>query len=576
LTPYQPIYDIAEICARQGINNVILCPGSRCAPLTLAFTRHPDITTRTFSDERSAAFIGLGIAQQTGTPVILVCTSGSAAYNFAPAIAEAFYAQSPLLIFTADRPSEWIDQFDGQAIRQNNLYENHVKKSFSLEASYDHQDAAWHINRTINEAIGLAREYPPGPVHINAPFREPLYPAKDETISFSKTVRTIETTIGTQEVSEKEIQHLEESLTSFDKVLIVAGQGDYAETLVKTVDKFVKQQQAPLVGDVISNFHSLASTIRFADSFLAQGGESLKKTIRPDLLITFGKSVISKNLKLFLRQHKPKQHWHIQPAGPVADPFQSLTRTIRTSPLNFFERLCSTKKKTSVFEAQKRENYLRLWDAEEHRTTRSIKSFFSSTVLSELHLVNELLATLPARCNLHLANSMSVRYANFIGLAAGKKGIRVFSNRGTSGIDGCTSTAVGHTLVSEVPNFLLTGDMAFFYDRNAFWHNYPIPNLRIIVLNNHGGIIFSMIDGPENLPEKEEYFVTRQQLNAKSLATEFGFDYLKLDSLKKQKQVFKDLYTFDGKTKILELESGQALNKETFEEFKKEIRKGYK
>jgi 2-succinyl-5-enolpyruvyl-6-hydroxy-3-cyclohexene-1-carboxylate synthase len=176
---------------------------------------------------------------------------------------------------------------------------------------------------------------------------------------------------------------------------------------------------------------------------------------------------------------------------------------------------------------------------------------------------------------MHLANSMAVRYANFIGLGPGKKDIRVFCNRGTSGIDGCSSTAVGHALISDVPNFLLTGDMALLYDRNAFWHNYSLPNLRIVVLNNHGGIIFSMIDGPDNLPEKEEYFVTRQRLGAQNLADEFGFDYLKLDSLKKQKNILKDFYEFDGKTKILEIETEQSLSKDIFEKFKEQIRKGY-
>jgi len=572
---FQPIYDIAELCARRGISQAILCPGSRCAPLTIAFARHPDITTRTFSDERSAAFIALGISHQTKMPAVLVCTSGSAAYNFAPAVAEAYYARIPLLIFTADRPEEWIDQMDGQAIRQKNIYGNHVKKSFSLPEEYGHPDVPWFINRTIHEAITTALEYPPGPVHINTPFREPLYPAQGEEIHFTKTARLMETVPGTRELSPKEIEYLKEQLKAFDKVLVVAGQDDHDDRMTKALVKFVNEQNAVLVGDIISNVHGISSAARLADSFLAQGGDSLKKTLQPDFLITFGKSVISKNVKLFLRRHPPGQHWHIQEAGPVADAFQSLTEVIRTSPVYFFEHLFPAPQKTSSFEAQKRVNYSLLWEAEERRTQRSIQSFFSTPAVSELHLVNEILKTLPQHCNLHLANSMAVRYANFIGLESEKKDIHVFSNRGTSGIDGCSSTAVGHALVSDVPNFLLTGDMALLYDRNAFWHNYSMPNLRIVVLNNHGGIIFSMIDGPNNLPEKEEYFVTRQHLGAQSLAHEFGFDYLKLDSLKKLKNILKDFYEFDGKTKILEIETEQSLSKDIFEKFKEQIRKGY-
>jgi 2-succinyl-5-enolpyruvyl-6-hydroxy-3-cyclohexene-1-carboxylate synthase len=189
---YQPIFDIAALCIKKNVNQVVLCPGSRCAPLTLAFTRHPQIKTRTFSDERSAGFIALGMAQQLSQPVVMVCTSGTAAYNFAPAVAEAFFSQTPLVIFTADRPAEWIAQHDGQTIHQTNIFGTHVKKSYTLPQDYEHHDAQWAINRIINEAINLARQEPKGPVHINAPFREPLYPGKNEVTGYTDSIRVIE------------------------------------------------------------------------------------------------------------------------------------------------------------------------------------------------------------------------------------------------------------------------------------------------------------------------------------------------------------------------------------------------
>src|SRR5690349_20504629 len=161
----QPVYDIAEICFRKEISEAILCPGSRCAPLTLAFARHPSIHVRTISDERSAAFIALGIAHQTHKPVVLVCTSGSAAYNFAPAVAEAFFQQIPLVIITADRPVEWVGQLDGQTIDQQSIYGSHVKKSFQLRDD-EHPDNAWAINRDVNEALNTCMQWPCGPVHL--------------------------------------------------------------------------------------------------------------------------------------------------------------------------------------------------------------------------------------------------------------------------------------------------------------------------------------------------------------------------------------------------------------------------
>jgi 2-succinyl-5-enolpyruvyl-6-hydroxy-3-cyclohexene-1-carboxylate synthase len=570
----QPIYDIAQLCSLKGLSQAFVCPGSRCAPLTLAFVNHPKFTTRTISDERSAAFIATGIAQQTSTPVVLVCTSGSAAYNFSPAIAEAFYQQIPLIVFTADRPTEWIDQWDGQTIQQENMYGKHVKKAYQLPESYDHADSTWHINRLVNEAINLANEFPKGPVHINIPLREPLYPQKEESIIFSEYVRVIDNSRSKNSITDEELTKLTKRWNSHSKILMVAGQDNYNDQLIKIAKRFVSHQKVALVGDIISNFHSIDDTIKLADSFLGQCSEAIEKSLRPELLITFGKSIISKNLKLFLRNNKQLEHWHIQPDGYTPDTFQSLAKVIHTTPEEFFEKLM-TAKSESEFEKQKRQNFHTLWEAEEHKTQRSVQAFFEKNELSELHLVKEIIKALPARCNLHLANSMSVRYANFIGLEAGKKGIHVFANRGTSGIDGCTSTAVGHTLSSEVPNFLITGDMAFFYDRNAFWHNYELPNLRVVVLNNHGGIIFNMIDGPGNSADQLEYFITNQKLTAKNLADEFGFDFIKLDGVKKIKNAFAEFFTFDGKTKILELETSQEINKKVFLNYKLKIKSTY-
>lgn len=569
----QPIYDIAELCARQGIQQAIVCPGSRCAPLTLAFSRHKEITCRTISDERSAAFIALGIAQQTKKPVALVCTSGSAAYNFAPAIAEASLQEIPLLILTADRPKEWIDQWDGQTIRQKNIYGSHVKKSYDLPEDYSHPDSVWYINRVTNESIALSQEFPKGPVHINVPLREPLYPAADEKITFTKNIRSISVSQPKSALSESDKKSLIQSLSNFTKVLLIAGQQDYDGRLAKAISKFCKVNQAVLVGDVISNLHAIPNTVRYADIFLSACGESIKKSLQPDLVITFGKSVISKNLKQFLRSHAPVQHWHIQQGGITADTFQSLTQVIHGDPQTVFESLSDTKIEKS--QLQKKENYVGFWKAEENRTKLSSKKYFSETEFNELPVLKEIIFSLPEQCNLHVANSMSVRYANLIGLDHRYSGVHVYSNRGASGIDGCTSTAVGHALSSDFPNILITGDLAFFYDRNAFWHNYPIPNLHVVVINNGGGIIFNLIDGPDQLEEKDQYFITDQKLSAINLANEFGFQYLKLDSNKKVKTTLKEFLSFGRKLKILEILSDQQTGKTAFNKFKEQIKKGY-
>jgi 2-succinyl-5-enolpyruvyl-6-hydroxy-3-cyclohexene-1-carboxylate synthase len=570
---FQPIYDIAEVCSRKGLNHAVLSPGSRCAPLTLALTRHPKIKTRTISDERSAGFIALGIAQQTQTPVILLCTSGTAVYNFAPAVAEAFFSNTPLIVCTADRPPEWIAQQDGQTIYQGEIFGKHVKQSFQLPQDYEHPDSAWAINRMINEAINFAQAYPQGPVHINAPFREPLYPA-EPTFQFSKNVRIIESLQAELALSAKAKNQLQKEFLLFKHVLIVAGQQVYDAELTKHAKQVSSKHNLPVVGDILSNLHPLQQLVKHTDLFLGQATDEIKQKLQPDLLITFGGPVISKNLKLFLRKYSPKAHWHIQPAGTPADTFQHLTKIIHTTPASFLSFLNSIPP-SKIGNDQTQRTYQKLWEAEESRTEHVLQKFFPQPDFGELELVKQLLVQLPDRCNLHLANSMSVRYANFIGLLAKQKNIRVFANRGTSGIDGCTSTVVGHSLVSDVPNILITGDMAFFYDRNAFWNNYPVPDLRVVVLNNHGGIIFNLIDGPASLPESKEYFVTQQKLTAKKLCEEFKFDYLKIDRKEKTKKTIHEFLTFKGNTKVLEFESGIEQNKIILDNLKLKIKKLY-
>jgi 2-succinyl-5-enolpyruvyl-6-hydroxy-3-cyclohexene-1-carboxylate synthase len=570
----QPIYDIASLCAARGLKQAVLCPGSRNAPLIIAFTRQPAIKCRTISDERSAAFMALGMAQHTGLPTVLVCTSGSAAYNFAPAIAEAFFSHTPLLILTADRPVEWTGQQDGQTIFQEEIYGRHVKGSYNLSQEYDHPDTKWSINRIINEAINVSLSEPAGPVHVNLPFREPLYPAVDEVVTNDEHIRVMATHPSHGVLTEEQKTFIADQWQSFHRVLLVAGQEELNESRLQAVGHLIRHHNIPLVADILSNLHGIPSKVAHADIFLGAASTEMKETLRPDLLITFGNGVISKNVKLFLRDFPARAHWHIQPAGNVADTYKSVTEIFQLSPNSFFNFISGISR-VENFETQRQDNYAKLWEVEERRAQRTIEEFFPQKELAELEVVREVIKNLPPRSNLHLANSMSVRYANYIGLQESHAAVHVYCNRGTSGIDGCTSTAVGNALAGNVQNILITGDMAFFYDRNAFWHNYPIPNLHVVVLNNHGGIIFKVIDGPGSLPEGDEYFVTAQKLNARKLCEEFGFVYLKLDSKRKMKNLLKD-FTEPGDTvKILELDTSIELNKEMFDELKLKIKNSY-
>ncbi|MBJ6119152.1 2-succinyl-5-enolpyruvyl-6-hydroxy-3-cyclohexene-1-carboxylic-acid synthase [Pontibacter sp. BT310] len=557
----QPVVNIAEICARKGVENVVLSPGSRCAPLTIAFARHTKLNVRTISDERAAAFIALGMALTTGKPTVLICTSGTAALNYAPAVAEAFFQQVPLLILTADRPPEWIDQLDGQTIRQQNVYGQHIKHSYTFPADLSHKDSIWHSERMVSEALNETIAYPAGPVHINIPLREPFYPAPGEDLVFDTEVKIIEEEPANYSLSEKQVAQLQQEISNYSRILIVAGQQNHTAELQPVLQQFTDKSGAVIVGDLIANLHELPETIRHQDAILACPDPEKLAKLLPDLLITFGKSVISKALKLYLRKYKPKAHWHIQPAGQVADTFQALTRIIRCTPEAFFATITTAKNEA---------NYSSAWNEIESKAAAFLKEYTSEAAFSELSAVARIFESLPTKSNLHLANSMAVRYANIIGLDAGKN-VEIYANRGTSGIDGSNSTTVGCALTSSNITTLLTGDMAFFYDRNGLWHNYLPQNLRIVILNNHAGGIFRLIDGPKQQPELEEFFETKQTLDAANTARDFGMNYTACSSLEELEQALPAFFSLQSGAGILEIFTDSKANAAAFADYKQAL-----
>lgn len=558
----QPVVNIAEICARKGVENVVLSPGSRCAPLTIAFARHPKLKVRTVSDERAAAFIALGMALTTGKPSVLICTSGTAALNYAPAVAEAFFQQVPLLILTADRPPEWIDQLDGQTIRQQNVYGQHIKKSFTFPVDFSHHDSVWHSERMVSEALNETMAYPAGPVHINIPLREPFYPAPGEELVFDAGVKIIDEEPTNYSLSTAQLQQLQQEISNYSRILIVAGQQNHTAVLQPVLAQFANKSNAVIVADLIANLHELPQTIRHQDAILACPDPEKLEALQPDLLITFGKSVISKALKLYLRKYKPKAHWHIQPAGQVADTFQSLTKIVRSTPEAFF----------STIQAYSGTDYSSAWSGIESKAANFLKKYTSEAEFSELSVVARIVQHLPAQSNLHLANSMAVRYANIIGLDAGEQ-VEVYANRGTSGIDGSNSTTVGCALTNPNITTLLTGDLAFFYDRNGLWHNYLPENLRIVILNNHAGGIFRLIDGPKQQPELEEFFETKQTLDAANTAQDFGMNYSSCNSLEELEQMLPAFFAADAGACILELFTNSKANAAAFSNYKQALLK---
>lgn len=542
------IIQLAALCSKSGVSEAILSPGSRCAPISLAFIRQPEIHCRIIPDERSAAFMALGMAQQLNKPVVLVCTSGSASLNYAPAVAEAYFQQVPLLIFTADRPPEWIDQWDGQTIRQNNIYGQHVKGSFQLPDSMDHPDKTWHAKRIVKEAIALSKAFPMGPVHINVPIREPFYPDPKETFSpVTDELHPLEIINAHHALNEDALAKIKHQLATYRKVLIVPGQQKPNEHIRQLLEKLVEDKKAVVITDVISNlaFHN---SISHHDFFLKEAMN--KREFEPDLVISFGKSIISKALKLFLRSTKAS-HWHLQTNGYVPDTYQIINGIVPVNTSYFLEYLLKVGRDLSP-------EFVNSWQKTEITVSEKLPEIMEKADFGEFQALYTLIRYFPENSKIHLANSMAVRYANFLGIRGGER--EIVCNRGTSGIDGSNSTAVGCVFTTKDTVTLITGDMAFFYDRNAFWHKYNLNNLRIILFNNHGGGIFRMIDGPSNLPEFEEYFETHQELEAAPLARELDFEYHRVSTADELKTAIGGFYKKSLGPKILEVVSDSKRN----------------
>ncbi|SMG53045.1 2-succinyl-5-enolpyruvyl-6-hydroxy-3-cyclohexene-1-carboxylate synthase [Marivirga sericea] len=554
------INNIAEICQKQGIDKAIISPGSRNAPLTLAFARHLKIQAYSISDERTAAFIAMGMAQAQRNPVALICTSGSASLNYAPAVAEAYFQEIPLVVITADRPPEWIDQWDGQTIRQENIYGKHVKKSYNVAVDLSHADAQWQTYRMINEAVVESMNGIKGPVHINIPFREPFYPEKSEKWEYDQNVKIIKSTVGEKKLAEKQICELQADIKEKQKLAFVLGQEDYNQLFLEDLDKVSQKHNIPIFADIISNGHELKNAIHLPDNICMKMLKESKSEEIPDLIISFGKSIISKNLKLFLRKNHIEQ-WHVREYHAfIADPFQALIKQIEEGPTPFLKHI--NKSSSSEF--------LKLWKDKNATAETKTNEFLRAQSFSEFSALQELIKNLPKDSHLHLANSLSVRYANFIGLKS-QKGIKVWANRGTSGIDGSTSTALGHAMAHPDQNhFLITGDVAFFYDRNAFWHKYPYSNLKIILLNNQGGSIFRMIKGPNQQAELEEFFETEQKLDAKLLCSEFGIAHFSAHN-SESFAFIKDKFIQYPHAAVIEIKTDSKINQKIFENFKNQL-----
>ncbi len=545
------IRDIAEICAAKGVTKAVIAPGSRSAPLVVAFSRHPAIETIPIIDERVAAFFALGIAQQTGKPVAIICTSGSAPLNFAPAIAEAYYQRIPLLVLTADRPDELIDQRDGQTIRQNNLYQNYIRKSFQLPVSGDNEDDRWYSGRMISEAINASLMPMPGPVHINIPLREPLYQLTEAENYVPP--RVIEQVPMNQNLDDYQKEALKKSWSAYqNKMLIVAATKVNAD-FVAAIHQLKDDPSLVILTEATSNLPT-SGVIPCIDPALEAIPKDDRDSFKPELVITIGGEIVSKKIKAYLRKHRPLEHWHIDKSNTHVDTFKCLTKVIGMNAGDFLNNMSEVPATPSGF----RKKWMAAYDA-----SRKIReTLLANSPWCDLTVMHTLLKSIPDGSNLHLGNSTPVRYACLFEMNAA---VSVNCNRGTSGIDGMLSTASGAAFASGKLTVLITGDIGFFYDSNGLWNKHLPKNLRIILINNSGGNIFRIIPGPRALDELEEYFETVQEQSAEYIAKAYSVDYYFCDEMLQLKEHLKNFYNTGNKTALLEIKTPNKISAEVLQ-----------
>jgi 2-succinyl-5-enolpyruvyl-6-hydroxy-3-cyclohexene-1-carboxylate synthase len=521
---------------------VILCPGSRNAPLTLSFSRHPHIQCFSLVDERSAGFTALGMAVALGQPLAIVCTSGTAVLNLYPAITEAFYSQIPLLVITADRPPEWIDQWDGQCIRQTRIFEKHILGSFTFNPLKP--------DFNFNEAIGLCSFPKKGPAHINVPLSEPLYDGKGEVFVYDNLPPVPEHLSFSPNHIPGELTH--------KKILLLAGADAWGERFKESFKILQAEGKLVVLADVISGLHDSQSVTNW-DAICTVADDELKQALKPDLLITIGKFTVSKSFKKFIRAYKPKEHWHVTNNHTIANPFETTPTEIEADETVFLEWLAKAANHLDT-------SYTASWMEVSENLNTSMDLLFKNSTFNEFSATRLILENLPKHSFLHVANSMPVRFVSFL---AGKlNAVKVYGNRGTSGIDGSTSTTAGTSMMSNQQTFLLTGDISFFYDINGLWNQYLKPNFKIIVLNNGGGGIFRLIDGPHDLPEREDYFATQSIRNCQRMADEFKFRYYKADDFVSLQTEFETFCNDTTKPGILEIFTKPENTIEFYKQFK--------
>lgn len=558
---------VLHYAVAHGIEHVVISPGSRNAPLTIGFTSHPKIRSYSVVDERSAGFFALGIAQQLQQPVALLCSSGSALLNYYPAISEAYYSDIPLIIISADRPEYRIDIGDGQTIQQDGVYGRHLVYDAPLHQDASHatdtikqsnrqkilqpndsiKDIQAIIQQKNQEQLQLAFRaaiQQKGPVHINVPLEEPLYNTTGEPVQFEDL--SVPSLFEQNNIEFQALEWCEKA----DRILILIGTHYPDHKLQQILIHISQDKRFAVLTESTSNL-SHSSFFPHIDQIIAPIEKDIYpeyywKKLRPDVVLSFGGMVISKKIKSYLRNYPPQHHIHLD-LKKAYDTYFINVHHVSVTPILFLKELTL---KTNISHP-----YWEEWRVLAEKRKIAHRGFLSNAPFSDLVAFETLFKRIPPNYSVQIANSSPIRYAQLYSYSN-----VTYCNRGTSGIDGCVSTAVGAAVSSQQPTLLITGDLSFFYDNNGLWSNYIPSHFRVIVINNGGGGIFRVLPGDKTSDMFTTYFETAHNKSAVNLAKHYNFKYTSARTSWGLKRKLNQLFKPSKRPKLLEIKTPSVLN----------------
>lgn len=520
-----------------GVRYACISPGSRNTPLVYACVTNKKIKSFSIIDERSNGFFALGIAKSTKKPVILICTSGTAAAEFYPAIIEAYQSKVPLIVCTADRPPYLLGTGANQTIMQHNLYRNHILWFEDAGLPKVTFRNLWYIKNIARQAFIKSSVENKGPVHINFPFDEPLDPASltddvldNEILNFKEINIPISFADNLKEsIDYKLLKNISEKIKLNKKRIIVVGFDNYSEDFFKACIRLSNHLKSPIFADSTSGFRTTGTfrknILTHYDAYLKS--HSFTESHQPDLIIQFGRNFTSKALTNFLSDCSCEK-LVVNKFGDWNDPNNKLSNVLACEPESFCNEILSLLKNDKSKSTRWLNDFLVI-----EKAAKEIKNNLLSELKfpNEIKIVEELVNALPGGAKLVVSNSLPVRDLDLV-LPNTKKRITIYHNRGASGIDGIISTALGIAQASQARTYLLIGDLAFYYDLNSLLlaKKYPTP-LTIILINNNGGRIFEMLHAAKMNEEIKNYFIAPHNLDFKKIVTAFGLKHYYVKSL---------------------------------------------